>query len=89
VRFKNPATGLFSEREWMVPYTGSAAPLEQASPALRLAATASAFSEWLAGSPFAAEVTADRLSSLLRGVPEAYGSDPRPRKLEWMLRQAR
>jgi hypothetical protein len=89
VRFKNPATGLFSEREWMVPYTGPAAPLEQASPALRLAATASAFSEWLAGSPFAAEVTTDRLSSLLRGVSEAYGSDPRPRKLEWMLRQAR
>jgi hypothetical protein len=64
------------------------APLEQASPALRLAAVAGAFSEWLASSPFAGEVTLDRLLAYLRGVPEVYGPDARPGKLEWMLRQA-
>ena len=69
--------------------SGNAVPLEQASPALRLAATASAFSEWLVSSPYAGEVTPDRLLGYLGGVPEVYGADARPRKLEWMIRQAK
>jgi hypothetical protein len=56
---------------------------------LRLAATAGAFAEWLAASPYAAEVTPDRLLGYLNGVPETYGADPRPKKLEWMIRQAK
>jgi hypothetical protein len=71
-----------------VPF-GSAVELEQSSSALRLATGASAFSEWLAGSPFAGEVTTDRLLGILSGVPEVYGADPRPKKLEWMIRQAK
>jgi Mg-chelatase subunit ChlD len=88
VRYKVPATGEYREQEWTVAYTGSAAPLEKAGPALRLAAVAGAFSEWLASSPFAAEVTPERLLGYLGGVPDAYGPDARPRKLEWMIRQA-
>ena len=88
VRYRLPGTGAYREQEWTVPYTGSPAPLEQASPALRLAAVAGAFSEWLASSPFAGEVTLDRLLAYLRGVPEVYRPDARPGKLEWMLRQA-
>jgi Mg-chelatase subunit ChlD/capsular polysaccharide biosynthesis protein/anti-sigma factor RsiW len=89
VRYKVPGTTDYREQEWTVPYQGNAAALDQANPSLRLAATASAFSEWLAGSPFAAEVTPDRLLGYLRGVPEIYGADARPKKLEWMLRQAK
>jgi hypothetical protein len=63
--------------------------LDQASPSLRLAATAGAFSEWLVSSPFAGEVTPDRLLGCLRGVPEIYGADRRPAKLEMMIRQAK
>ena len=37
---------------------------------MRLAATASAFSEWLVSSPYAAETTPDRLLGYLAGVPE-------------------
>ena len=84
-----PGTSDYHEHEWAVPYTGNAVPLEQASPAMRLAATASAFSEWLATSPYAAEVTPDRLLGYLSGVPEIYGADARPKKLEWMIRQAK
>jgi hypothetical protein len=54
-----------------------------------LAGTASAFSEWLASSPFATQVTPDTLLSYLSGVPEVYGADARPKKLEWMIRQAK
>ncbi len=89
VRYKVPGTAVYHEHEWAVPYTGSGVVLEQASPAMRLAATASAFSEWLASSPYAAEVTPDRLLGYVRGVPEVYGADARPKKLEWMIRQAK
>jgi len=56
---------------------------------MRLAATASAFSEWLAASPFAGEVNPNQLLNYLSGVPEIYGADGRPKKLEWMIRQAK
>jgi hypothetical protein len=89
VRFKIPGTNNYREHEWTVPFNGNAAALEQASPAMRLAASASAFSEWLVASPFAAEVTPDRLLGLMNGVPDAFGADDRPRKLEAMIRQAK
>jgi Mg-chelatase subunit ChlD len=89
VRFKFPGTVVYREHEWAVPYTGSAVSLEQSSPAMRLAASASAFSEWLVASPFAAEVSPDALLGYLSGVPEIYGADARPKKLEWMIRQAK
>jgi Mg-chelatase subunit ChlD len=89
VRFRVPGTSDYQEHAWDVPYTGTSAPLDQASPAMRLAATASAFSEWLAASPYASEVTPDQLLADLRGVPEVYGADTLPKKLEWMIRQAK
>jgi secreted protein with Ig-like and vWFA domain len=89
VRYKVPGTSEYREQAWDVPYTGSAVALEQASPAMRLAATASAFSEWLATSPFAAEVSPDQLLRYLNGVPQVYGADKRPAKLEWMIRQTK
>jgi Mg-chelatase subunit ChlD/uncharacterized membrane protein YgcG len=89
VRYKIPGTDEVQEHSWEVPYTGNAVALEQSSAAMRLAATASAFSEWLAGSPFAQEVTTDELLKILSGVQEIYGADQRPKKLEWLIRQAK
>jgi uncharacterized protein YegL len=88
-RYREPGTELYHEREWQVPYTGTAAALDQAGPAMRLAATAGAFSEWLAGSPYAGGVTPDQLLGYLRGVPEVYGADARPKLLETMIREAK
>lgn len=88
-RFRVPDTGEYREHAWEVPFTGNAPALDEASPALRLAATAAAFAEWLASSPFAAEVTADRLLGHLRGVPEVFGADARAKQLEEMVRQAK
>lgn len=89
VRYKIPGTSDYHEQAWDVPYTGNALALEQASPAMRLAASASAFSEWLVASPFAGEVSPDALLHQLRGVPEVFGADSRPKTLEWMIRQAK
>jgi secreted protein with Ig-like and vWFA domain len=89
VRYREPDSGYYREHQWPVPYTGAALPLDRATATLRLAATASAFSEWLVSSPFAGEVTPDRLLNNLQGVPAAFEPDPRPQKLEWMIRQAK
>jgi Mg-chelatase subunit ChlD/type II secretory pathway pseudopilin PulG len=89
VRFRIPGTTDVSEHEWQVPFDGTAPALEKSSPALRLAATASAFSEWLASSPFAQEVTTDQLLNYLNGVPAIYGADARPKQLETMIREAK
>lgn len=89
VRFKTPGTGDYHEHEWTVPFSAPAPALEQSSSTLRLAATAGAFAEMLAQSPFAAEVTTDKLLAMINGIPAIYGADPRPAKLEWMLRQAK
>jgi Mg-chelatase subunit ChlD/type II secretory pathway pseudopilin PulG len=89
VRYKVPGTTDYRERSWDVAYAGNPPALEQASPAMRLAATASAFSEWLAASPFAQEVTPDELLKTLSGVPQVYGADMRPKQLETMLREAK
>jgi hypothetical protein len=89
VRFRIPGTADYREHAWDVPFNGNAVALEQATPAMRLAATGSAFSEWLVSSPYAGEVTPDRLLGYLSGVPEIYGADARPKKLEWMIRQAK
>ena len=58
-------------------------------PAQRCAwrSSASAFAEWLSASPFAAEVTPTSLVSSRWGSG-AYATDARPKKLEWMIRQA-
>jgi Mg-chelatase subunit ChlD len=87
VRYKVPGTTEYREMAWPVPYTGNAPALEQSTPAMRLAGTASAFSEWLALSPYGADVTSDRLLRCLNGVPEIYGPDARPKRLEEMIRQ--
>lgn len=88
-RFKVPGTNDYREHEWTISFSPAVPALEEAGPTLRLAATASAFSEWLAGSPYAAEITSDKLLGIINGVPQAFGSDPRPQKLEWMIRQAK
>ena len=88
-RFREPSTGVYRELEWPVPYSGGASTMEQSSPAMRLAGTSALFAEWLATSPYAAEVTVDRLQLWLRNVADAFSPDARPRQLETMLRQAR
>jgi Mg-chelatase subunit ChlD/type II secretory pathway pseudopilin PulG len=89
VRYRIPGTQDYREHSWDVAYTGTAPALERTSAAMRLAATASAFSEWLAASPYAQEVTLDKLLKYLNGVPEIYGADDRPKQLETMIREAK
>ncbi len=88
VRWRVPATGQYREQEWTLAWSGAAPEAPAASPAMRLALTAALFGEWLAQSPYAGEVSPDRLLPLLAGVPEAW-ADPRVVRLQQMLEQAR
>lgn len=89
VRYRVPETGLYEEHEWLLAHEGRDLALEQASHALRLAVASSSFAEWLAGLPFAGEVSTDRLLSILSGVPASFEPDPRPGRLESMIREAK
>ena len=89
VRYREPASGRYRELAWTLDYRGPAPELADAGPALRLAATAALFAEWLAQSPFAGDVSPERLQPLLAGVPEAFAPDSRPALLAQMLEQAR
>jgi Mg-chelatase subunit ChlD len=81
VRFKVPGTQDYREHAWEVPFNGAAPALEYAAPAMRLAATAAEFAEWLSDSPFAGEVSPDALRKILVGVPEFYGTNSRAKQL--------
>ena len=86
VRYRVPGTSDFREHEWVVSYIGNTPSLEQASPALRLAGTAAAFSEMLGANPYAGEVTSDQLLRSPRWRPrDLRAPHPRPQKLEWMI----
>jgi uncharacterized protein YegL len=89
VRYKVPGTNDFEEREWTIPFTGTATSLEKAEPSMRLACVAGAFAEWLAGSPYDAETSPDKLMGYLNGVPPVYEPDSRPQQLQRMLQQAK
>ncbi len=87
-RFRDPATGQTRELSWTIPYRGAPAPFDLASPAMRLAAVAGYFAEYLQRSPYAGGVTPRRLLDAYRGVPEAFAPDQRPVELQNLLRAA-
>ena len=89
VRYRVPGTQEVYERSWLVDYTGPAPDLAQSSPPMRLCVTAAEISEWMADSPFAQDVTPDDLLNYLSDVPQYYGTDERPKQLEWMIREAK
>ncbi|HEX3627335.1 MAG TPA: von Willebrand factor type A domain-containing protein [Verrucomicrobiae bacterium] len=89
VRYRVPGTQDVHEHSWSVDYTGAAPELAQSSPPMRLAASAAEISEWLADSPFAQEVTPDQLLNYMSGVPQIYGTDERPKQLEWLIREGK
>ncbi len=89
VRYKVPETGDYVEQEWTLPYTGSAPSLDDASPSMRLAATAATFGEWLSRNPYAGQVELSALERIMVGIPQFYAPDERPKQLLSMIRQAR
>lgn len=88
VRYRIPNTGQYEEKEWTLPYTPQPPPLPQASPAMRLAAAAALFGEYLAHNPYAGEIQIKSLHILAGSVVSSFEPDPRPRQLLTMIQQA-
>ena len=89
IRFLNPATGVYEEKSWPLAHEKSVPSLDQAAPSMRLAASAAMFAEWLAQSPYAAEVSPEALTGMLGDAAEHFAPDARPEGLANMIRQAR
>lgn len=89
VRFREPHTNQYHEKEWTVPFRSNIPDAGESSPSMKLAMASSLFGEWLNGNPHAGSISIRDLKQLLDGVPEAYGKDPRPQTLDRMLEQAR
>ncbi len=88
VRYKIPGTIEYREQEWVLSAAAPSPALDQAGAAMKLAVSAAGFAEWLSSSPYATEITPERLQQLLADVPAQFGTDPRPAKLQSMIRQA-
>ena len=89
VRYKKPFTREYTELEWSLAYEEAALPLEQSSPAMKLASVSATFAEWLARNPYSEGVQLADLQGLMAGLASVYGADPRPAQLEDMIRKAR
>jgi Mg-chelatase subunit ChlD len=89
VRYMIPESGLYEEREWLLPYEGPGRPFEEAAPALRLAVVAGVFAEVLAGNPYSQGVSYAALQQYLPAIVQSYTLDERPQQLAWMVNQAR
>ena len=89
VRYKKPFTREYTELEWSLAYEEAALPLEQSSPAMKLASVSATFAEWLARNPYSEGVQLADLQGLMAGLASVYGTDPRPAQLEEMIRKAR
>ncbi len=89
LRFLNPATGGYEEKSWPLAHERNVPSLDRAAPSMRLAACAAIFAEWLARSPYAAEVSPEALAGMLGNAAERFAPDARPERLADMIRQAR
>jgi hypothetical protein len=59
--------------------------LAEASPSLRLAASAATFAEWLGRSPFAADVDPSVIQKLLNGLEQSFPSDSPVKAFQQMV----
>jgi Mg-chelatase subunit ChlD len=88
VRYREPATGEYKETSWDLPYKSNVPALDQADPAMRLAATAASFAEWLGRSPFAGDVELPKLQQFITGLQSEFPAHSPVQSLLQMIRVA-
>ena len=88
VRYREPATGEYKETSWPLPYRKSVPALDRASPAMKLAASAATFAEWLGRSPYAGDVELHKLQQWLTGLEKEFPAHSPVRELQQMIRTA-
>ena len=89
VRYEDPQVGRVREISRTLRWQEEAPGLEDASPALRLAAASAFFAEWLGGVPYSLGTDLDLLQRLAGRARGDYPLDPQAASLETMMLQAR
>lgn len=89
VRFQDPSTGHYHEQAWPLYPPARVFPLQEASPSLRLAASAAFFAEALAGAPSAETYSLADLAPLTTGLAEAFPHQEAVSRLLSNLQNAR
>jgi Mg-chelatase subunit ChlD len=88
VRYREPATGEYKETSWLLPYRYNIPALDESTPSMKLAASASLFAEWLGRSPFAGDVELPKLQQWLTGLEDQFPANSPVRELQQMVRIA-
>ncbi|MBL8816554.1 MAG: von Willebrand factor type A domain-containing protein [Planctomyces sp.] len=89
VRFRDLSTGEMVENRWPIPYEPAAPRIDQATPSLRIAASAAMLAAKLRGEPLGDAVDLQALSQTLSALPDAQRNDVRVQELIQMIEQAR
>jgi Mg-chelatase subunit ChlD len=88
VRYQEPRTEIYRERDWAIPFEPVAPALERAAPGVKLAAAAALFAEKLDGGAQAEAVSLKELGAWVRSAVSALGDAPANRQLQAMVEQA-
>ncbi|MDR2844777.1 MAG: von Willebrand factor type A domain-containing protein [Puniceicoccales bacterium] len=89
VRYQDPRTGDYHERDWTLPYDPTTPALDHAAPGIKLAAAAALFAEKLEALPQAESVPLKALETLVRTANAAQPPAPANQQLQTMIEQAR
>jgi Mg-chelatase subunit ChlD len=89
VRFRDLKTGEMVERTWPIPYLSHPPRIEEASPSLRIAATAAFLAAKLRGEAMGALVSLQSLAAWIAELPAADRTQARVQQLQSMIAIAR
>jgi len=88
VRFLDTSSGQMVERRWQIPYQAKAPRLEDASPAMQLAATAGLLGEKLKGGPSSEAIDLGELSPITNQLRAKFTNDQEVQQLIKMVEAA-
>jgi Mg-chelatase subunit ChlD len=88
VRYQEPTTGDYKEREWNIPYSPAVPAFKDAAPGIQLAATAALLAEKLEGTEQSQAISLQTLGKYLKETDNALSVFPENRKLQSMVEAA-
>ncbi len=89
IRYKEPETGAYKEREWPLAYRREVVAFADSSSAMRLAVHAASFAEWLSESPYGAGFESEEAEADLRVLRNEFPAESPVKRLSKMIGQAR
>jgi Mg-chelatase subunit ChlD len=89
IRYKEPETGDYKEREWPLAYRREVVAFADSSSAMRLAVHAASFAEWLSESPYGAGFESEEAEADLRVLRNEFPEEAPVDRLSNMIGQAR